>query len=271
MDDRNLANAGARRQRPSSTSVERRFAGRHVDTGAIGSSLTRSSILDYRSSSAGLYVLIIAPLQEANGSWTRYGCDPANFKAAFRAYVDIFRQRGIDETKVRWAFAPNGWTSPGCGSLADYYPGDAYVDILSFSAYNFGTCVGSGWDSVYYVMNDPVSELKAINPTKRIGGGRRNRRSPVGRLWRRPSPVGPGPVRFVGGRPPGGWFRVVQPRQGDRLANLGGKLGLSRLERRCEVRRNRLRLAAERLVHAGAPGRQARHPGARPLPERPDL
>ena len=151
-------------------SLNHASAAGNVDTGAISFFADQvQAFLDYPEFSGGPpRSLIIAPLQEANGSWTRYGCDPANFKAAFRAYVDIFRQRGIDETKVRWAFAPNGWTSPGCGSLADYYPGDGYVDILSFSAYNFGTCVGSGWDSVYYVMNDPISELKAINPTKPI-------------------------------------------------------------------------------------------------------
>jgi len=84
--------------------------------------------------------VILAPLQEQNGDWVPYGCDPRNFKVAFRMIVDAFRGAGIDETKVRFAWAPNGWTSPGCGSLADYYPGDDVVDIVSISAYNFGVC-----------------------------------------------------------------------------------------------------------------------------------
>ncbi len=112
--------------------------------------------------------VIVAPLQEANGSWTAYGCDPGNFKVAFRKFVDEFRRRGIDETQVRFAFAPNGWTSPGCGKLADYYPGDAYVDVLAFSGYNFGTCVGNAWDPVSWVMSGPIAELRAIDPTKPI-------------------------------------------------------------------------------------------------------
>ena len=88
--------------------------------------------------------VILAPLQEQNGNWTPYGCDPTNFKAAYRVIVDAFRNAGIDETKVRFAWAPNGWTSPGCGSLVDYYPGNDVVDIISISAYNFGTCVAGG-------------------------------------------------------------------------------------------------------------------------------
>ena len=112
--------------------------------------------------------VIIAPLQEANGTWVPYGCDPGNFKGAYRTFVDIFRSRGLDETKVRWAFAPNGWTSHGCGSLADYYPGDDYVDVLSFSGYNFGTCLSTKWESVAEVTDFAINELTAINSTKPI-------------------------------------------------------------------------------------------------------
>ncbi len=88
--------------------------------------------------------LVIAPLQEHNGNWTPYGCDPGNFKAAYRKFVSSFRNAGIDETQVRFAWAPNGWTTPGCGDLADYYPGNGWVDVIGISAYNFGTCVANG-------------------------------------------------------------------------------------------------------------------------------
>ena len=113
--------------------------------------------------------LIIAPMQEMNGSWVPYGCTSGNFKAAYQRIVDIFRGRGIDETKVRWAFAPNGWTSPGCGSISDYYPGNSYVDIMAFSSYNFGLCVQYGvWGSPGYTLDGSINALAAINPTKPI-------------------------------------------------------------------------------------------------------
>ena len=82
--------------------------------------------------------LIISPLQEMNGDWVSYGCDPTAFKNAYVRIRDIVRSEGLDETKVRWAWAPNGWTSHGCGSLADYYPGGAVVDVIAFSAYRWG-------------------------------------------------------------------------------------------------------------------------------------
>ncbi len=127
-----------------------------------------SHVESYLNNGEGRSV-IIAPLQEANGNWTSYGCTPTNFKNAYKRFVDIFRSRGIDETKVRWAFAPNGWTPPGCGKIADYYPGDSYVDVLAFSAYNFGNCFSvSSWTSVPAVVDGPINELTAINSTKPI-------------------------------------------------------------------------------------------------------
>ncbi len=143
---------------------------------AIGSTTTYDAKINEWASHVEQYLnkgggrtVIIAPLPEANGNWTSYGCDPANFKKAYKKFVDIFRGRGLDETKVRWAFGPNGWTSPGCGSLADYDPGDSYVDVLAFSAYNFGNCFsGSSWTSVPSVVDPAINELTAINSTKPI-------------------------------------------------------------------------------------------------------
>jgi hypothetical protein len=112
--------------------------------------------------------LIVAPLPEHNGSWTAYGCNPAAFKASYRKFVDAFRNAGFDETQVRFAWAPNGATTPGCGSLADYYPGDDVVDVISISTYNFGLCVSGGTQQTPAQAMDPhLNEIRAtINDTK---------------------------------------------------------------------------------------------------------
>ncbi|MDH3539079.1 MAG: glycosyl hydrolase [Acidimicrobiia bacterium] len=91
--------------------------------------------------------LIIAPMQEMNGDWIPYGMDPANFIAGYRKIRS--RVESVvgpsNRDRVRWAFAPNGWSEPPYG-IADYYPGDAYVDVISFSTYNFGDYdVYNGW------------------------------------------------------------------------------------------------------------------------------
>lgn len=77
----------------------------------------------------------LAPLPEMNGSWTAYGCDPTNFKAAYNRIQSIFESEGVTRDKVWWVFAPNGWSSP-CAAMSAYYPGDANVDVIGFSSYN---------------------------------------------------------------------------------------------------------------------------------------
>ncbi len=112
--------------------------------------------------------LLIAPLQEMNGAWTPYGCDPANFVTAYRRFRDIAGDMGVDDpAKVRWVFAPNGWTdTTRCGTLRDYYPGDAWVDAIGISGYNFSGVNGSPWESPYQALNKPVTELRTFAPGK---------------------------------------------------------------------------------------------------------
>jgi hypothetical protein len=84
----------------------------------------------------------IAPLQEMNGDWTPYGCHPTDYRNAYQHIQDVFASAGVTRSQVWWVFAPNGWTStsPGCASMPAYYPGDDKVDVIAFSAYNFGFC-----------------------------------------------------------------------------------------------------------------------------------
>ncbi|HVR32219.1 MAG TPA: S-layer homology domain-containing protein, partial [Acidimicrobiia bacterium] len=108
--------------------------------------------------------LFVAPLQEMNGDWTPYGMDPGAFRVAYGKFVDSFRRVGLDETTVRFVFAPNGWSTPPY-QLADYYPGDDIVDLIGFSAYNFGTSIDR-WTTVGETLNGVVAELRTFAPSK---------------------------------------------------------------------------------------------------------
>ena len=110
--------------------------------------------------------VIIAPFQEMNGNWTPYGMDPANYKNAYTKVRNIFRQLGMLETQVRWAYAPNGWSTPPYG-LDDYYPGPDVVDIIGISAYNFGTDISGGsWEAPAQVLDPGLNELRTFAPEK---------------------------------------------------------------------------------------------------------
>ncbi len=108
--------------------------------------------------------MFIAPLQEMNGDWVPYGMDPGNFKLAYARIQDIFAGLGVDETQVRWVYAPNGWSTPPY-SQADYYPGDDRVDVIGFSAYNFGSTLDR-WSSVSEVMGGVFAEARTYAPGK---------------------------------------------------------------------------------------------------------
>ncbi len=86
----------------------------------------------------------IGLLQEMNGYWVTYGKDPVNFKAAYRRIISLFESEGVTRNQVWWVFAPNGYSEPPY-KLQDYYPGDDVVDVIAFSAYNFGRCPVTSW------------------------------------------------------------------------------------------------------------------------------
>lgn len=89
-------------------------------------------------------VAFIAPLPEMNGGWEVYGQTPDLFQQAYRHIQDIFSDIGVPDSTVQWVFAPNGWSEVG-HEFEYYYPGDRYVDIVAFSAYNWGYCYNAAW------------------------------------------------------------------------------------------------------------------------------
>jgi hypothetical protein len=110
--------------------------------------------------------LFVAPFQEMNGTWTPYGGDPANFKIAYRKVVDAFRNAGVDETQVRFVFAPNSFSTRPY-RIANYYPGGTLVDVVGMSAYNMGPSLDR-WISVRETMDAGLAELRRVAPRKPI-------------------------------------------------------------------------------------------------------
>lgn len=120
-------------------------------------------------SKGGTKRAFIAPLQEMNASWVTYGLDPENFKLAYSHIQEIFRQEGIPDSAVLWVFAPNGWSEPE-HDFELYYPGDEIVDVIGFSAFNFGACVagGAGWDTFEVAIQPYLDRMNAMAPSKPI-------------------------------------------------------------------------------------------------------
>lgn len=81
----------------------------------------------------GPVILSFGP--EPNGNWYPWGwtrLPPAAYVAAWRHVVSALR--GYGATNVTWLWTVNV-TYPGGGPLADYWPGDAYVDWVGIDGY----------------------------------------------------------------------------------------------------------------------------------------
>jgi hypothetical protein len=140
-----------------------------VAIGVIDDAIRRWATIFAQWSQGGTKRAFIAPLQEMNGYWVPYGLDAENYKKAFTRIQAIFTEQGVPSEAVMWVFAPNGWSQPG-HEFEKYYPGDAVVDVVGFSAFNFGACVpsGQGWDSYEVAIQPYLERMAAMAPSKPI-------------------------------------------------------------------------------------------------------
>ena len=87
---------------------------------------------------------------EMNGDWTSWsprinGNTSAEFISAWRRVHDIFRRKGA--TNAKWVWSPVAHYE-GAIPFKRVYPGNAYVDWVGFSGYNWGkTRDWSSWQS----------------------------------------------------------------------------------------------------------------------------
>lgn len=127
---------------------------------------------DYaKYANGGARMAFLAPMQEMNGDWVPYGLDPVNFKLAFQRIRQIFAQQGVPAASVRWVFAPNGYSASGDPGFEEYYPGDAYVDVVGFSSYNFGyhrLNPHKDWQTPSEIFSPYLSRMSAMAPSKPI-------------------------------------------------------------------------------------------------------
>jgi hypothetical protein len=133
------------------------IAAGHMDTyiATVGNAVSQ-----FLSQGEGRAVLL-APMPEMNGDWVVYGMDPTNFKEAFRHFVSVASQNGASG-RVRWVFAPNGWSTQPY-RMADYYPGADSVDLVGFSAYNWGSSdPGLRWTTVAETLCGPLNEARSF-------------------------------------------------------------------------------------------------------------
>jgi mannan endo-1,4-beta-mannosidase len=113
--------------------------------------------------------VMISLMHEMNGVWypwggTVNGNSPAQFITAWRHVHDIFTREGA--TNVTWVWSVNLRSRPDtyANRWAAYYPGNAYVDWVGVSGFNWGVGVGGWpWWSFEQMLGPPLKYLKATH------------------------------------------------------------------------------------------------------------
>ena len=120
-----------------------------------------------RSVKAFGHPVTIRLMHEMNGNWYPWGLGvngngKGDFVRAWRHVHDRFAALGV--TNVAWMWAPNA-VYPGGASLARLYPGDAYVDEVGISNYNWGDFTHDGfttqWATFGQLFDESIRQLRA--------------------------------------------------------------------------------------------------------------
>lgn len=107
-------------------------------------------------------------MHEMNGNWYPWGSGvngnrSGDFVAAYRHVHDRFTALGV--ANVQWLWAPNA-VYPGAAPLAPLFPGDAYVDAVGVSNYNWGDEVRdgyrTGWAGFGELFDPSLAELRTL-------------------------------------------------------------------------------------------------------------
>jgi hypothetical protein len=79
---------------------------------------------------------------------------PAEFVAAWRALVGVYRASGVTNAHYTWTVTAWGLNRTDSRSAQAFYPGDSWVDIIASDAYNWSSCRKSDgeWQSLAQVI-----------------------------------------------------------------------------------------------------------------------
>lgn len=113
--------------------------------------------------------VMLRPMHEMNGYWYPWSGfvndnTPAKFISAWKHMHDIFKAEGATNVTwvwtVNWNSVPNSYTN----RYAAYYPGDAWVDWVGISGFNWGTVRrGSSWMTFDQIYDAPLAYLRTLN------------------------------------------------------------------------------------------------------------
>ncbi|NHT17894.1 PKD domain-containing protein, partial [Cellulomonas sp. IC4_254] len=130
----------ARGRTPLLSIWPRRLDGSVVPWAAIASGEVDADIRRQAAGVAALGVPVYLTLHHEADIAQGWGT-PAEFRAAWRHYVQVFRDAGVRDVRWTWVVTPASFGSaPSTAGAQAFYPGDDVVDRVGLDAYNWFGC-----------------------------------------------------------------------------------------------------------------------------------
>ncbi len=110
----------------------------------------------------------VRPFNEMNGDWAPWyglkaGNTTADVVAAWRHIKDIFVAEGATNVRFVWCVNTESVPNTSANAIARYWPGDAYVDLVSLDGYNWGnTATWSTWKTFGQVFASGYAQVTSL-------------------------------------------------------------------------------------------------------------
>lgn len=141
---------------------------RTIASAAPGSDTYRAMLRWARAVKAFRAPMYFTFNHEPEGARSDRNGSAAEYVAAWRRLVTVFRQQGVRNVRYLFIATAHGFGQESKRQAAPYYPGDSFVDAIGADAYNWYTCragVRNAWRSLADLI-EPLRQFGSAHPSK---------------------------------------------------------------------------------------------------------
>lgn len=110
---------------------------------------------------------IIRPMPEMNTPWYPWSGtvnknNAKKYKAAFKRVRAQLKRSGGKRVRIMWAPYVRSFPQRPTNTIANYFPGRKYVDVVGVSGYNFGTVRSLSWAEPYDLFRVAYRDITSL-------------------------------------------------------------------------------------------------------------
>lgn len=138
----------------------KKIDGTKISWAAVASGAHDAQIVQHANAVKALRVPMYVSFQHEPDYSPGFGA-AADYRAAFRHYVEVFRAQGVTNAVWTWIVTPTPFAPYAAVSADALYPGDDVVDQIALDAYNWFGCATNGQTS-WSSMSRAASAFRAF-------------------------------------------------------------------------------------------------------------